>query len=33
MGLSQSIKVGDVVEEFPTGLYDDFYCDTGRKKD
>eukprot|EP00956_Cyclotella_meneghiniana_P005757 scaffold7460_cov64-Cyclotella_meneghiniana.AAC.1 len=33
VGLSQTIKVADVVEEFPTGMYDDFYCDTGRKKE
>ncbi|KAL7476162.1 hypothetical protein ACHAW6_002043 [Cyclotella cf. meneghiniana] len=30
VGLSQSIKVEQVVEEFPTGMYDDFYVDTGR---
>ncbi|KAL3775173.1 hypothetical protein HJC23_005762 [Cyclotella cryptica] len=30
VGLSQSIKVEQVVEEFPTGIYDDFNVDTGR---
>ena len=30
VGLSQSVKVQEVIDEFPTGLYDDFYVDTGR---
>ena len=30
IGLSQSIKVESVVDEFPTGLYDNFYVETGR---
>mmetsp|Transcript_4142 Transcript_4142/g.8537 ORF Transcript_4142/g.8537 Transcript_4142/m.8537 type:complete len:199 (-) Transcript_4142:90-686(-) len=31
VGLSQSIKVESVLDEYPTGLYDGFYIDTGRK--
>ncbi|KAL7463165.1 hypothetical protein ACHAXS_003544 [Conticribra weissflogii] len=31
VGLSQSIKVESVLDEYPTGLYDGFYVDTGRK--
>ena len=30
VGLSQSITVEDVLDEFPTGLYDEFYVQTGR---
>jgi hypothetical protein len=30
--MSQSIKVDQVVEEFPTGMYDNFYVDTGSGK-
>ncbi|KAL3827617.1 hypothetical protein ACHAXA_000490 [Cyclostephanos tholiformis] len=30
VGLSQSIVVESVSEEFPTGMYDDFYVHTGR---
>jgi acylphosphatase len=31
VGLSQTIKVDNVADEFATGMYDDFYVDTGRK--
>ncbi|KAL3760038.1 hypothetical protein ACHAWU_006586 [Discostella pseudostelligera] len=31
VGLSQSIKVDSVIDEFPTGLYDEFYVSTGRE--
>ena len=30
VGLSQSVVVESVVDEYPTGLYDDFYVHTGR---
>ncbi|KAL7545102.1 hypothetical protein ACHAWF_008457 [Thalassiosira exigua] len=30
VGLSQSIKVEEVIDESPTGLFDDFYAQTGR---
>jgi len=30
IGLSQKIEVESVADEFPTGLYDDFYVQTGR---
>ncbi|KAL3787837.1 hypothetical protein ACHAW5_000965 [Stephanodiscus triporus] len=30
VGLSQAIVVESVEDEFPTGLYDDFYVHTGR---
>lgn len=33
VGLSQTIKVENVEDEFATGMYDDFYVDTGRKGD
>ena len=30
VGLSQKIEVENVIDEDPTGLYDDFYVQTGR---
>jgi acylphosphatase len=30
VGLSQAVVVESVVDEYPTGLYDDFYVHTGR---
>ncbi|KAL7513871.1 hypothetical protein ACHAXN_011185 [Cyclotella atomus] len=33
VGLSQTIQVENVEDEFATGMYDDFYVDTGRKGD
>eukprot|EP01082_Thalassiosira_pseudonana_P005569 g5184.t1 g5184 contig19:115204-115762(-) len=32
IGLSQKISVDSVEDEFPTGLYDDFYVQTGREE-
>jgi len=31
VGLSQTSTVDSISEEEPTGLYEDFYVDTGRK--
>lgn len=30
VGLSQKITVESVIDEFPTGMYDEFYVQTGR---
>lgn len=30
VGLSQQFTVEEVIDEFPTGMYDDFYVNTGR---